>query len=186
MKRIYTVIICLLLALLIQSVYADEVDAITELQCSESAIVDEASGVETAFIYIYTAGIMIASVIGIGLFGWVLYTFIWPSLRFNYHLYIEYGTLALASEGITDKEKTQRQYVADQLASLDSSRVSAYAWFTALGAAAAFTGAIILGILLWPLAIIMMGPSGLIRLIAWRKRRKTKFLKELKGEDSGA
>ena len=106
---------------------------------------------------------------------------LWASIKFNYHLFVEFGEFAWIKADTTTRENMRYQ-IADTVKGLDTKNISEYAWFPALGMSFLASAVVLIGVAIWPVVAVIVGPQGVINLIAFRKRKKRIFQKKLKGE----
>lgn len=104
------------------------------------------------------------------------------SLRFNYHYYIKHGKFALFCEGDSEPEyKIRINSVAEEL-NIQSNCIF-LPWVQAFIATVIVCVVIFLLSLIWPITSIAILPLVVIRLIAYRKRRRIAFLQKLEGKN---
>lgn len=132
---------------------------------------------------IYAWGVFVFGIVAI-LFCIVAFvSTIHTSIRFNYHLYVEYGEFAW-TKADTGAREDIRTEIAEKL-KLPKNDITDYAWFPSLWMPALATVIVMIGVIAWPAVAVTAGPQGLIALLAWRKRKKRVFEKKLKGETVG-
>lgn len=152
-----------------------------------SAQVEEV--VETEFSMaerIWAVGALIFLVLGAAISIGIFVMMGWRCIRFNYHYYIEYGDYRLGWE-LESGERTKIQFILNKLGceSTTDDTGTDYmdtSWFGFLAMWFVATLVIIIGAILWPLTVIVLGPNLLTELVANGPRKKKIFEKKLKGE----
>lgn len=100
------------------------------------------------------------------------------SLRFNYHYYIKHGEFVLYLDAGDHRNNSIKDIVKQYKIGVDNDLLP---WFQALIAIGIQAGLIFILSLVWPIASITILPLALVRLIAYRTRKKTLFLQKLEG-----
>ena len=104
----------------------------------------------------------------------------WKSIRLNYHMFVEYGEFVFAKADSIERENARIE-VAKKMKNFDVKDVNNYTWFTVLGMSFLASLVVMAGVVIWPISVIAFGPQALTGLLAWRKRKKKVFEKNLKG-----
>ena len=133
---------------------------------------------------IWAYGLQVAAIISGITFLVMAYVGLSYSIRFNYHLYIKHGEFSLI--GTDDLEKREhRKEIADFLIEEKKSKMAAdfgdAPWLLMIFLLGLVAACLLIATILWPISFIGFGPFGLIKLVAYKKRKKQIFIDKLEG-----
>lgn len=121
--------------------------------------------------YAIPGGLIIMSAIALYIMG--------ASLRLNYHYYIKHGQFVFfTGEGTREYKKKITEVSQEHKISLDDDLLP---WIQALIGIGLQAIIVLLFAFIWPLTLITVMPLAVVRLIAFRKRKKTLFVQKLEG-----
>ena len=183
--------------------FADEtIESEQETVIEETIVVSDVYGPpyepkETSLIFEIWAWGVIGVASGGGL--WMLFLIgimMWCSIKLNYHLYVTHGQFAFwFSKSDTDeltqfrnnRREVYRNYCKKKKIDTDESNIDDSDmlgwWCCWLFLVIGIVGVGVVAIL-WPVAVILLGPFLLVRYVAIRKRKKQVFQDKLKGNET--